>query len=116
PILEDAGVIGAGGQVLNPAGQVIGQVQNDAGGHPNGFVDTAGVAHAGRLRRGIHATDSWKRLGRADSINVCVVWLAQVERRLSAAVPNRPVKPVIYSGGTWREVLLSPTNNGGAGF
>ena len=124
PIFEDShgnqlgAIVTIGGvkTVVNAAGNSLGPVQNDANGHPVAFTDAAGAAHAGRLRKD-NVNDLWQRLTtQQDRINVIVVWLAQVERRLAAAVPGRQAKPVIYSASTWREQLGSPTDNGGAGW
>jgi hypothetical protein len=78
PIFEDnngnqLGVI-AGGFVLNPnTGAQLGQVQNNAAGHPVTFVDGAGTAHPGRLRRD-NVDDLWRRMPTVqDRINVIVV-------------------------------------------
>lgn len=102
--------------VVDNAGNQLGQVQNNAAGHPIAFIDAAGSVHPGRLRKD-SVNDLWQRMPtQQDRINVIVVWLAQVEQRLAAAVPGRPVRPIIYSGSTWREQLGSPTDNGGAGW
>src|SRR5262245_16254383 len=84
------------------------------------MLDAAGTVHPGHLRKedsDHNFTDLWKRiLTEQDRINLIVVWLSQVERLLSAAVPNRPVRPIIYSGTTWRELIGNRTDNGGAGW
>src|SRR5262245_2004691 len=118
--LGSVDVVGGVQIVVDGAGNQVGQVQaTDAAGHPTAIVDAAGVVTRGRLKRensDRRFVDLWRRLTRQEAINVVVVWLSQVERRLAAAVPGRPVKPIIYTANTWREVLQSPTDNGGLGF
>ena len=50
--------------------------------------------------------DVLKDLDPEERINVVVVMVAQIERRLAAAVPGRPVRPILYTANTWREHLL----------
>lgn len=90
--IEAAAYHDANGPVLAPVLDAQGNPVLDAQGHPT-FADT----------------DLWKRLTRPQRIDVTVVLLVQIENRLG-------VKPVIYTGNTWREDLLSPTDNAGAGF
>jgi hypothetical protein len=97
----------AGNQVVfDAAGNQIGQVVVNAAGVAVG-VNTVGGVRPGRVQR--QDTDLWKRLPLADRRNFVVVVLVQIENRLG-------VKPIVYTGNTWREDLLSPTDNGGLGF
>jgi len=107
--------------VLDGTGAQIGTVQNNAGGHPNGFLPAGGgpVQPARLLREDSdhRIADLWRMLpNELERIKVIVVMVVQIERRLSAAVPGRPARPILYTANTWREHLLSPTDNGGAGY
>lgn len=139
PILEDAGhnqigvidvipgpnnllQLQGGEDVLAGNGAVIGQLRLDNTGHPDAIINAANVVlQRGRLRKDV-INDLWKRVPGAtpqqqqqNRIEIIVVWLAQVQRRLAAAT-GRQVRPVIYSATIWRELLGSPTDNGGAGW
>lgn len=107
-----------GGQVLvDNAGVQLGQVHTNAAGLPFEMVNAAGQIiplHRKRENSDERFADLWRRV--PAPIGCVVVWLAQVERRLAAAVPGRPVKPILYTANTWREVLQSPTDNGGRGW
>lgn len=91
--------------VVAPGGAVVGPPVPNAV-NPNGVQTAAGVL-PGRIER--RDTDLWKRLPLGERISFTVVLLVQIENRLG-------VKPIVYTGNTWREDLLSPTDNGGAGF
>ena len=106
------GVI-AGNNVLDAQGHVIGTVHT-TNSVVDGISTAPGVVTPARMRR--DPTDLWA-VTAAQSINVIVIWLAQVRDTLSAARRSRsPVLPIIYSAGVWREVLNSPSNNHGQGW
>ncbi len=72
-----------------PGGVRLGKVVNNAQGHPVATTDVAGhIIQRGRLRKD-SSNDLWNRMPtQQDRINVVVVWLAQVERRLVATIPG----------------------------
>jgi hypothetical protein len=109
-----------GENVLDTHNTVLGQIRLNHG-HPDAIVDAANnIVQGGNLRKDV-VNDLWQRIPGANPqqmqrrIEIVVVWLAEVERRLTVAV-GRQVRPIIYSATVWRELLGSPTDNGGAGW
>ena len=105
-----------GENVLGPAApnNPLGQLRLDANGHPDAVIGPQNNVIRGHLRKDT-VNDLWRRLPGASpqqQIETIVVWLSQVGTRLSAEA-GRQIRPIIYSGNTWRELLASPTDNNG---